>query len=53
MASAPHSVPAHPITRAWVTWHVLEHDLHHGGELALALGMQGLAIELPPGPPKD
>jgi uncharacterized damage-inducible protein DinB len=25
-----------------VLWHVLEHDLHHGGELSLALGMHGL-----------
>jgi uncharacterized damage-inducible protein DinB len=28
--------------RAWVFWHVLEHDLHHGGEIALTLGMHGL-----------
>jgi uncharacterized damage-inducible protein DinB len=26
----------------WVIFHVLEHDLHHGGELALTLGMHGL-----------
>lgn len=45
--------PEHPVSRAWVTWHILEHDLHHGGEIALALGIQGLSIELPPGPPKD
>lgn len=30
------------LSRSWVVWHVLEHDLHHGGELSLALGMQGL-----------
>ncbi len=30
------------VSRAWVVWHVLEHDLHHGGELALTLGMHGL-----------
>jgi uncharacterized damage-inducible protein DinB len=29
-------------SRAWVVWHVLEHDLHHGGELSLTLGMHGL-----------
>ena len=29
-------------TRAWVVWHVLEHDLHHGGELSLTLGAHGL-----------
>jgi uncharacterized damage-inducible protein DinB len=27
------------VSRAWVVWHVLEHDLHHGGELSLTLGM--------------
>ena len=31
------------VSRSWVIYHVLEHDLHHGGELSLALGMQGLA----------
>ena len=30
------------ITRAWVIWHLVEHDLHHGGEIALTLGMHGL-----------
>jgi uncharacterized damage-inducible protein DinB len=29
-------------SRAWVVWHVLEHDLHHGGEISLTLGMHGL-----------
>ena len=29
-------------TRGWVIWHVLEHDLHHGGEIAYSLGMYGL-----------
>jgi hypothetical protein len=23
-------------------WHVLEHDLHHGGEISLILGSNGL-----------
>jgi uncharacterized damage-inducible protein DinB len=30
-------------TRLEVTWHVLEHDLHHGGEMGYSLGMHGLA----------
>ncbi|HLZ21609.1 MAG TPA: DinB family protein [Ktedonobacterales bacterium] len=30
------------VSRAWVVWHVLEHDLHHGGEISLTLGMHGL-----------
>jgi uncharacterized damage-inducible protein DinB len=31
------------ITRQWVIWHLLEHDLHHGGEISLTLGMHGIA----------
>ncbi len=33
------------LSRAWVVWHVLEHDLHHGGELSLMLGMNNLHSE--------
>ncbi|HUZ02818.1 MAG TPA: DinB family protein [Thermomicrobiaceae bacterium] len=29
-------------SRQWIIWHVIEHDLHHGGELFLTLGMHGL-----------
>jgi len=29
-------------TCGWVIWHVIEHDLHHGGEIAYSLGMHGL-----------
>jgi uncharacterized damage-inducible protein DinB len=31
------------LTRAWVIWHLIEHDLHHGGEVSLTLGTHGLA----------
>jgi uncharacterized damage-inducible protein DinB len=30
------------LSRGWVVWHILEHDLHHGGEVSLLLGMRGL-----------
>jgi uncharacterized damage-inducible protein DinB len=30
-------------TRQWIIWHVLEHDLHHGGEISLALGIHKVA----------
>ncbi|MBI5958918.1 MAG: DinB family protein, partial [Chloroflexi bacterium] len=30
-------------TRQWVIWHLIEHDLHHGGELSFTLGMHKLA----------
>lgn len=29
-------------TREWVVWHLIEHDLHHGGEISLILGSNGL-----------
>ncbi|HET8839868.1 MAG TPA: DinB family protein [Ktedonobacteraceae bacterium] len=29
-------------TRQYVLWHLIEHDLHHGGELSFNLGMHGL-----------
>lgn len=30
------------LSRAWIVWHLIEHDLHHGGEISLTLGMHGL-----------
>jgi uncharacterized damage-inducible protein DinB len=34
-------------TRAWVIWHLMEHDLHHGGEISLILGTNGIpALDL-------
>ncbi len=30
------------ITRHWVIWHLIEHDLHHGGEISLMMGMHKL-----------
>jgi uncharacterized damage-inducible protein DinB len=29
-------------TRQYVIWHLIEHDLHHGGELSFMLGMHWL-----------
>jgi uncharacterized damage-inducible protein DinB len=29
-------------SRQWIIWHLIEHDLHHGGELCYSLGMYGL-----------
>jgi uncharacterized damage-inducible protein DinB len=34
-------------SRQWIIWHLIEHDLHHGGEMSFALGMHNLvAIDL-------
>ncbi len=30
-------------SRQWIIWHVLEHDIHHGGEVSLILGANGVA----------
>ncbi len=38
--------PVH-LSRAWIVWHVLEHDLHHGGEISLTLGMHGVPAQFP------
>jgi uncharacterized damage-inducible protein DinB len=32
------------ISRQWTIWRIMAHDLHHGGQLAIILGMQGIAI---------
>ena len=32
------------VSRSWVIYHVMEHDLHHGGEVSLILGMNGLGV---------
>jgi uncharacterized damage-inducible protein DinB len=44
LVSPPASVAAERSvhTREWIVWHVLEHEIHHGGELSLALGGYGL-----------
>jgi uncharacterized damage-inducible protein DinB len=26
------------LTRQWILWHLIEHDLHHGGEISITLG---------------
>ena len=39
----PGEEPGDPpvMTRAWILWHLIEHDLHHGGEVSLTLGRHG------------
>ncbi|MBA3531682.1 MAG: DinB family protein [Ardenticatenales bacterium] len=35
------------VSRSWVIYHVMEHDLHHGGEISLILGIHALpALDL-------
>ena len=35
-------------TRQWVIWHLIEHDVHHGGEISLTLGMPASFGAAPP-----
>ena len=30
-------------TVGWILWHLIEHDIHHGGEISVTLGMHGLS----------
>ncbi len=32
------------VSRQWVIWRIMAHDIHHGGEIAVTLGMQGIAL---------
>jgi uncharacterized damage-inducible protein DinB len=32
------------VSRQWTIWRIMAHDIHHGGELALMLGMQGIEL---------
>ena len=32
------------LPRQWILWRIMAHDLHHGGELAVTLGLQNIAI---------
>ncbi len=35
------------VSNQWTVWRILTHDVHHGGELSLMLGLQGIeAFEL-------
>ncbi len=40
----PYQGKTYAITRQWTIWRILAHDLHHGGELAVTLGAQGIAL---------
>lgn len=32
------------VSRQWTIWRILTHDVHHGGQIALLLGMQGIEV---------
>jgi len=40
----PYGGKKYAVSRQWAMWRIMAHDLHHGGEIALMLGEQGIAI---------
>jgi uncharacterized damage-inducible protein DinB len=40
----PYRGKTYAISRQWTIWRIMAHDLHHGGELAMLLGIQGVAV---------
>lgn len=40
----PYQGKTYAVSRQWVLWRIMAHDLHHGGEIALMLGEQGISI---------
>jgi len=39
----PNAAGERPVRdRRYIVWHVVEHDLHHGGEISFSLGMHGI-----------
>jgi uncharacterized damage-inducible protein DinB len=41
----PYGGKVYSVSRQWVIWRVMAHDIHHGGQLSILLAAQG--IELP------
>jgi uncharacterized damage-inducible protein DinB len=37
-------IPAEEVTQLGTVWGLMEHDLHHGGELSLVMGAYGLSV---------
>jgi len=40
----PYQGAVYAVSRQWTIWRVVAHDLHHGGELAVMLGLQGIPV---------
>lgn len=40
----PYKGQNYALTRQWIIAHVLAHDFHHGGELSVMLGTQGISL---------
>ena len=40
----PYQGKVYAVSRQWTIWRIMAHDLHHGGEIAVLLGQQGINI---------
>jgi uncharacterized damage-inducible protein DinB len=40
----PYQGATYRVSYQWTLWRVMAHDIHHGGELAVELGIQGIAL---------
>lgn len=40
----PYQGKIYAVSRQWTIWRIIAHDLHHGGEIAVLLGQQGINI---------
>jgi uncharacterized damage-inducible protein DinB len=40
----PYQGELYALTQQWIIWRVLSHDVHHGGQLAIMLGMLSISI---------
>jgi uncharacterized damage-inducible protein DinB len=40
----PYEGKSYRVPYQWVVWRILTHDVHHGGEISLALGLQDIPV---------
>jgi uncharacterized damage-inducible protein DinB len=40
----PFQGKTYAVSHQWTIWRILAHDLHHGGELSVTLGLQGIPV---------
>jgi uncharacterized damage-inducible protein DinB len=41
----PYGDKVYAVSRQWVVWRIMAHDIHHGGQLSILLAAQGIELE--------
>jgi uncharacterized damage-inducible protein DinB len=41
----PYGGKVYAVSRQWVVWRIMAHDIHHGGQLSILLAAQGIELE--------